>query len=105
MGPRTFANPTNVQGATLGYDTYLGGYSEFRPLTSSTDAAVFDNQATAVAGVAEDISGRGRDLGGIPDLGAYELICRRVVRYIMYGIPVKYRWLWSVWEKPFCHST
>lgn len=71
-GAKNFANPTNVQGATLGYDTYLGGYSEFRPLTSSTDAAVLINQATAVAGVAEDISGRGRDLGGIPDLGAYE---------------------------------
>ena len=71
-GAKNFANPTNVQGATLGYDTYLGGYSEFRLLTSSTDAAVLINQATAVAGVAEDISGRGRDLGGIPDLGAYE---------------------------------
>ena len=71
-GAKNFANPTNALGATLGYDTYLGGYSEFRPLTSSTDAAVLINQATAVAGVAEDISGRGRDLGGIPDLGAYE---------------------------------
>lgn len=71
-GAKNFANPTNKPGATLGYDTYLGGYSEFRPLTSSTDAAVLINKATAVAGVAEDISGRGRDLGGIPDLGAYE---------------------------------
>lgn len=71
-GAKNFANPTNTPGATLGYDTYLGGYSEFRPLTSSTDAAVLINKATAEAGVAEDISGRGRDLGGIPDLGAYE---------------------------------
>ena len=71
-GAKNFANPTNAPGATLGYDTYLGGYSEFRPLTSSTDAAVLINKANAVEGVTEDISGRGRDLGGIPDLGAYE---------------------------------
>lgn len=71
-GAKNFANPTNAPGATLGYDTYLGGYSEFRPLTSSTDAAVLINKATQVDDVTEDISGRGRDLGGIPDLGAYE---------------------------------
>lgn len=71
-GAKNFANPTNKQGATLGYDTYLGGYSEFRPLTSSTDAAGLINKATQVDDVTEDISGRGRDLGGIPDLGAYE---------------------------------
>ena len=71
-GAKNFANPTNAPGATLGYDTYLGGYSEFRPLTSSTDAAVLINKAHAVEGVTEDISGKGRNLGGKPDLGAYE---------------------------------
>lgn len=71
-GAKNFANPTNAPGATLGYDTYLGGYSEFRPLTSSTDAAVLINQANEVEGVTEDISGKGRNLGGKPDLGAYE---------------------------------
>ena len=71
-GTKNFANPTNAPGATLGYDTYLGGYSEFRPLTSSTDAAVLINKANAVEGVTEDISGKGRNLGGKPDLGAYE---------------------------------
>lgn len=101
-GAKNFANPTNVLGATLGYDTYLGEYSEFRPLTSSTDAAVLINQATAVAGVAEDISGRERDLGGIPDLGAYEadLPESGTVYYVRntgedtdgYGLS---------WEKPF----
>lgn len=55
-GAKNFANPTNAPGATLGYDTYLGGYSEFRPLTSSTDAAVLINKANAVEGVTEDIS-------------------------------------------------
>lgn len=71
-GAKNFANPTNAPGATLSYDTYLGGYSEFRPLTSSTDAAVLINKANAVEGVTEDISGKGRNLGGKPDLGAYE---------------------------------
>ncbi len=71
-GAKNFANPTNAPGATLGYDTYLGGYSEFRPLTSSTDAAGLINKANAVEGVTEDISGKGRNLGGKPDLGAYE---------------------------------
>ena len=86
----------------LGYDTYLGGYSEFRPLTSSTDAAVLINKANEVEGVTEDISGRGRDLGGIPDLGAYEadLPESGTVYYVRntgedsegYGLS---------WEKPF----
>lgn len=71
-GAKNFANPTNAPGATLGYDTYLGGYSEFRPLTSSTDAAVLINKANELEGVTEDISGKGRNLGGKPDLGAYE---------------------------------
>ena len=101
-GAKNFANPTNAPGATLGYDTYLGGYSEFRPLTSSTDAAVLINKANAVEGVTEDISGRGRDLGGIPDLGAYEadLPESGTVYYVRntgedsegYGLS---------WEKPF----
>ena len=41
-------------------------------MTSSTDAAVLINKANAVEGVTEDISGKGRNLGGKPDLGAYE---------------------------------
>ena len=72
-GAKNFANPTNRRGATLGYDTYLGGYSEFRPLTSSTDAGTtLINKAGRVGDISKDISGRGRDLGGMPDLGAYE---------------------------------
>lgn len=71
-GAVNFANPTNKRGATLGYDTYLGGYSEFRPLTSSADAALLVNKAARTTGLTEDITGKGRDLGGMPDLGAYE---------------------------------
>ena len=73
-GAVNFANPTNKAGATLGFDTYLGGYSEFRPLTSSTEAAVLINKATGTSAEnTKDITTiNGRDLGGIPDKGAYE---------------------------------
>lgn len=73
-GENHFANPTNRQGATLGYDTYLGGYAEFRPLTSSAEAANLINQATTTDMPDTDIAGQSRDLGGTPDLGAYEAI-------------------------------
>ena len=72
-GAKNFANPTNGQGATLGFDTYLGGYSEFRPLTSSTEAAVLINKATGTS-LTADIAEKSRNLGGVPDLGAYEAI-------------------------------
>ena len=75
-GAKNFANPTNAAGATLGFDTYLGGYSEFRPLTSSTDAAKLINKATGTpTAMTKDITTlSGRDLGGAPDLGAYEAL-------------------------------
>ena len=75
-GAVNFANPTNKAGATLGFDTYLGGYSEFRPLTSSTEAAVLINKASATsADNTKDITTiNGRNLGGLPDKGAYEAI-------------------------------
>ena len=72
-GAVNFANPTNAAGATLGFDTYLGGYSEFKPQTSSTDAANLINKATGTpAEITTDIAGNPRNLGGVPDLGAYE---------------------------------
>ena len=71
--PENFANPTNKQGATLGFDTYLGGYSNFAPLTSSAEAGNLINKATGTpAGLDTDIAGNARSLGGAPDLGAYE---------------------------------
>ena len=76
-GAKNFANPTNKVGATLGFDTYLGGYSEFRPLTSSVDAAALINQSqnyNIVFTLPEDIAGKPRNLGGAPDRGAYEAI-------------------------------
>lgn len=73
-GAKNFANPTNKVGATLGFDTYLGGYSSFRPLTSSADAGKdIINKASASTSLTTDITVvNDRDLGGIPDLGAYE---------------------------------
>lgn len=73
-GAKNFANPTNASGATLGFDTYLGGYSSFRPLTSSADAGKdIINKASASTSLTTDITVvNDRDLGGVPDLGAYE---------------------------------
>ena len=72
-GAANFSNPTNSQGATLGYNTYYGGYTEFRPLTSSTANSIIINQATGTpADITTDIAFKERDLGGLPDLGAYE---------------------------------
>lgn len=73
-GAKNFANPTNKAGATLGFDTYLGGYSSFRPLTSSADAGKdIINKASASTSLTTDITVvNDRNLGGVPDLGAYE---------------------------------
>lgn len=74
-GAKNFANPTNAAGATLGFDTYLGGYSEFRPLTSSTEADLINKATGTSTDNTHDITTiNGRSLGGVPDLGAYEAI-------------------------------
>lgn len=72
-GAKNFANPTNKVGATMGYDTYLGGYSNFLPNTSSSVAGELINKATGTpSDLATDIAGNARSLGGTPDKGAYE---------------------------------
>ena len=73
-GAKNFANPTNKAGATLGFDTYLGGYSSFRPLTSSEAAGThIINKVSSATSLSADITTiNDRNLGGIPDLGAYE---------------------------------
>lgn len=68
MTTANFVNPTKNPGATLGYNTYLGGYSSFMP----TNQCVVVNQASSVSGLSEDITGGARSRGGAPDLGAYE---------------------------------
>lgn len=72
-GAKNFTNPTKAAGATLGFDTYLGGYSSFRPLTSSNDAGTeIINQAPTSTLTSDITTINDRDLGGMPDLGAYE---------------------------------
>ena len=71
-GAANFANPTNGTEATLGFNTYLGGYASFRPLTSSPlNPNPIINKGGSSA-LANDIMGNERNLGGTPDLGAYE---------------------------------
>lgn len=71
-GAANFANPTNGAEATLGFNTYLGGYASFRPLTSSEAASTYIINEGEETDLSNDIMGNERDLGGVPDLGAYE---------------------------------
>ena len=73
-GAKNFTNPTNAAGATLGFDTYLGGYSSFRPLTSSIASAdlIINKVVNPIDSLSNDIMNNERNLGGVPDLGAYE---------------------------------
>lgn len=74
-GAANFANPTNGTEATLGFNTYLGGYASFRPLTSSSDAgtSIINKVSAESTNLTTDITViNERDLGGMPDLGAYE---------------------------------
>lgn len=64
----TFVNPTKNPGATLGFDTYLGGYSSFMP----TGMNPVVNVATSTTNLDKDITLGVRSRGGAPDLGAYE---------------------------------
>lgn len=73
VGPQNFVNPTNQPGATMGYDTYFGGYADFTPLTGSANSGSLINKASGTPGsITTDITGGERSLGGAPDLGAYE---------------------------------
>lgn len=96
-GAMNFANPTNKAGATLGFDTYLGGYSEFRPLTSSTEAAALINKA-ATTPLTTDIAGNARNLGGVPDLGAYEAILPEIGSVIYVTVDGAGKMDGSSWE-------
>lgn len=83
-GSLNFTNPTKTVGATMGFDTYLGGYSEFRPLTRSVQAAQIINKGKGTD-LDHDITlVNDRDLGGLADLGAYEadLPKKRRVYYV-----------------------
>ena len=63
-----FSNPTKTSGASLGFDTYLDGYSSFQP----TNQNPIVNVGKAIGGITTDITLSARSRGGAPDLGAYE---------------------------------
>lgn len=68
VGLENFVNPTKKTGATLGFDTYLGGYSSFMP----TNQNPVVNAAGTTSVLLHDITMYARSRGGAPDLGAYE---------------------------------
>ena len=81
-GALNFMNPTNEVGARMSGNVYYGGYSSFRPLTSSAEAGRIINNAQASNATAKDITGEDRNLGGAPDLGAYEALLPKAGKII-----------------------
>ena len=83
-GAKNFSNPTNEVGARMSGNVYYGGYSSFRPLTSSAEAGAIINSAqeSNATTTAKDITGEDRNLGGIPDLGAYEALLPKAGKII-----------------------
>ena len=81
-GALNFSNPTNNVGARMSGNVYYGGYSSFRPLTSSTQAGKIINSAQDNNATAKDITGEDRNLGGAPDLGAYEALLPKAGKII-----------------------
>ena len=83
-GALVFSNPTNEVGARMSGNVYYGGYSSFRPLTSSAEAGAIINSAqeSNATTTAKDITGEDRNLGGVPDLGAYEALLPKAGKII-----------------------
>lgn len=83
-GALNFSNPTNEVGAKMSGNVYYGGYSSFRPLTSSAEAGRIINSAqeSNATTTAKDITGEDRNLGGVPDLGAYEALLPKAGKII-----------------------
>ena len=81
-GALNFSNPTNEVGARMSGNVYYGGYSSFRPLTSSAEAGRIINSAQASNATTKDITGEDRNLGGAPDLGAYEALLPKAGKII-----------------------
>ena len=83
-GALNFSNPTNEVGAKMSGNVYYGGYSSFRPLTSSAEAGAIINsvQERNATTTAKDITGEDRNLGGVPDLGAYEALLPKAGKII-----------------------
>ena len=80
-GAKNFSNPTKEVGAKMVGNVYYGGYAFFRPLTSSIEAGKIIN-SVASSTTTKDMTGEERNLGGAPDLGAYEAILPKAGRVI-----------------------
>ena len=80
-GAKNFSNPTKEVGAKMAGNVYYGGYAFFRPLTSSIEAGQIINSA-ASSKTTKDMTGEERNLGGAPDLGAYEALLPEYGRVI-----------------------
>ncbi len=80
-GAKNFSNPTKEVGAKMVGNVYYGGYASFRPLTSSIEAGKIINSA-ASSTTTKDMTGKERNLGGAPDLGAYEALLPEYGRVI-----------------------
>lgn len=80
-GAKNFSNPTKEVGAKMVGNVYYGGYAFFRPLTSSIEAGKIINSA-ASSKTTKDMTGKERNLGGAPDLGAYEALLPEYGRVI-----------------------
>ena len=72
-GAKNFSNPTKEVGAKMAGNVYYGGYAFFRPLTSSIEAGKIINSVVSST-TTKDMTGEERNLGGAPDLGAYEAL-------------------------------
>lgn len=83
-GAQNFANPTKSCGAFISSNVYFGGNAIFRPLTSSKFNDVIINKVAKESDLDEatDVVGQERDLGGAPDLGAYEAILPKAGKVI-----------------------
>ena len=80
-GAKNFSNPTKEVGAKMVGNVYYGGYAFFRPLTSSIEAGKIINSAASCT-TTKDMTGEERNLGGAPDLGAYEALLPEYGRVI-----------------------
>ena len=69
---KVFENPTRNRDVNVGYNNYKGGFTSFRPIDRMNTSLPIVNAGGSKGSVETDLSLAGRDLGGVPDIGAYE---------------------------------
>ena len=68
----SFENPTKNNDVSIGFNNYKGGYTSFRPIDMMDVNKLGIVNGGGSKTVDTDIAQRERDLGGVPDRGAYE---------------------------------